>query len=578
MMSIGSVFHGACWHATTEGLHVAEAGQRLGQLLMRAGIITDRQLTDALEVHNATGSPLGRVLVDLGYATQGAILSVMAAQIGIPYVDFAERRPDPNAVATVPKELAERYTLMPVEISESGELIVAMADPQNVLALDDLRIITGCEIKPAISTKDDITAAINEYYKVAEETEEQGFVGSDEIDESELAQLTDVTSDAPIVKLVNFVIQKAVAERASDIHIEPQENDLRVRFRIDGVLHEIMRSPRAVQASIISRFKIMADMDIAESRKPQDGHCAITVGGHKIDFRVSTLPTVYGERVVLRILRKDAILLQLSDLGFLPSSLERFESSFRKPYGAILVTGPTGSGKSTSLYAAINVLNSPDRHILTAEDPVEYRLDGINQCQVNPKAGLSFARALRSFLRCSPDVILVGEIRDQETAQIAIESALTGHLVLSTLHTNDASGAITRLIEMGVEPFLVASAVDCILAQRLARRLCKDCKQEYRPKPEVLIAAGYHSDKVPESIFRPGGCKKCGGTGYRGRMGVHEVLQLGEEISRLTVEEATSEEIKKVAIREGMLTLKEDGLEKVRMGQTSIEEILRVIV
>jgi type IV pilus assembly protein PilB len=545
---------------------------------MRAGIITDRQLTDALEVHNATGSPLGRVLVDLGYATQGAILSVMAAQIGIPYVDFAERRPDPNAVAAVPKELAERYTLMPVEIGESGELIVAMADPQNVLALDDLRIITGCEIKPAISTKDDITAAINEYYKVAEETEEQEFVGSDEIDESELAQLTDVTSDAPIVKLVNFVIQKAVAERASDIHIEPQETDLRVRFRIDGVLHEIMRSPRAVQASIISRFKIMADMDIAESRKPQDGHCAITVGGHKIDFRVSTLPTVYGERVVLRILRKDAILLQLSDLGFLPSSLERFESSFRKPYGAILVTGPTGSGKSTSLYAAINVLNSPDRHILTAEDPVEYRLDGINQCQVNPKAGLSFARALRSFLRCSPDVILVGEIRDQETAQIAIESALTGHLVLSTLHTNDASGAITRLIEMGVEPFLVASAVDCILAQRLARRLCKDCKQEYRPKPEVLIAAGYHPDKVPESIFRPGGCKKCGGTGYRGRMGVHEVLQLGEEISRLTVEEATSEEIKKVAIREGMLTLKEDGLEKVRMGQTSIEEILRVIV
>ncbi|MDZ4177906.1 MAG: ATPase, T2SS/T4P/T4SS family [Coriobacteriia bacterium] len=577
MRGIGPVFHGLqC--ATTERLHVAEAGQRLGQLLMRAGIITDRQLTDALEVHNATGSPLGRVLVDLGYATQGAILSVMAAQIGIPYVDFAERRPDPNAVAAVPRELAERYTLMPVEINESGELIVAMADPQNVLALDDLRIITGCEIKPAISTKDDITSAIEEYYKIAEETDDEEFVGSEEIDESELAQLTDVTSDAPIVKLVNFVIQKAVAERASDIHIEPQETDLRVRFRIDGVLHEIMRSPRATQASIISRFKIMADMDIAESRKPQDGHCAATIGGHKIDFRVSTLPTVYGERVVLRILRKDAILLQLSDLGFLPSSLERFEASFRKPYGAILVTGPTGSGKSTSLYAAINVLNSPDRHILTAEDPVEYRLDGINQCQVNPKAGLSFARALRSFLRCSPDVILVGEIRDQETAQIAIESALTGHLVLSTLHTNDAAGAVTRLIEMGVEPFLVASAVDCILAQRLARRLCKDCKQEYRPKPEVLVAAGYHPDKLPESIFRPGGCKRCGGTGYRGRMGVHEVLQLGEEISRLTVEEATSEEIKKVAVREGMLTLKEDGLEKVRMGQTSIEEILRVIV
>lgn len=557
---------------------MAEVGERLGQLLMRAGIITDRQLTDALEVHNATGSPLGRVLVDLGYATQGAILSVMAAQIGIEYVDFSERRPEPNAVALVPRDLAERYTLMPVAITEAGELVVAMADPQNVLALDDLRIITGYEIKPAISTKDDIIAAVEEYYQVAEHSEIDSFLGTDEIDQSELAQLTDVTSDTPTVKLVNFLIQKAVAERASDIHIEPQENDLRVRFRIDGVLHEIMRSPRSTQASIISRFKIMSDMDIAESRKPQDGHTAVMVGGQKIDFRVSTLPTVYGERVVLRILRKDSILLQLSDLGFLPASLERFESSFRKPYGAILVTGPTGSGKSTTLYAAINVLNSPERHIITSEDPVEYRLEGINQCQVNPKAGLTFARALRAFLRCSPDVILIGEIRDQETAQIAIESALTGHLVLSTLHTNDAPGAVTRLIEMGVEPFLVASAVDCVLAQRLARRLCSSCKQEYRPKPQVLIDAGFDPDDLPEVVFRPKGCKKCGGTGYRGRMGVHEVLLVSEEISRLTVEEATAEEIKKVAINEGMLTLRQDGLEKARMGITSIEEILRITV
>jgi len=544
---------------------------------MRAGIITERQLTDALEVHNATGSPLGRVLVDLGYATQGAILSVMAAQIGIQYIDFSERKPDPNAVAVVPKELAERYTLMPVELVD-GELIVAMADPQNVLALDDLRIITGYEIRPAISTKDDIVAAIDDYYKVAEQRDTDEFVGTDELDESELDQLTDITSDAPIVKLVNYIIQKAVTDRASDIHIEPQEQDMRVRFRVDGVLHEVMRSPKAVQASIISRFKIMADMDIAESRKPQDGHCAVTVGGHAMDFRVSTLPTVYGERVVLRILRKDAILLQLSDLGFLESSLERFERSFRKPYGAILVTGPTGSGKSTTLYAAINVLNSPEKHIITSEDPVEYRLPGVNQCQINPKAGLTFGRALRSFLRCSPDIILVGEIRDHETAQIGIESALTGHLVLSTLHTNDASGAITRLVEMGVEPFLVSSAVDCVLAQRLARRLCKDCKEPYSPKPQVLIDAGFPEDNVPETIYKAVGCKKCGGTGYRGRMGVHEVLLVSEEISRLTVEEATSEEIRRVAIAEGMLTLRQDGLEKVRSGATSIEEIMRVIV
>lgn len=552
-------------------------GQRLGQLLMRAGIISEKQLADALEVHRATGSPLGRVLVDFGYATQGAILQVMARQIGVEYIDFGECRPQPDAIAIVPRDLSERYTLMPIRVEDST-LVVAMADPQNVLALDDLRIITGCDVKPAISTKDDIAAAIEEYYKTAQESEEDLFLGTDDLSEDALSELSDVTSESPAVKLVNYIIQKAVADRASDIHIEPQEQDLRVRFRVDGVLHEVMRSPRAVQSSIISRFKIMADMDIAESRKPQDGHCAVTVGGHTMDFRVSTLPTVYGERVVLRILRKDSILLQLSDLGFLPSSLERFEASFTRPYGTILVTGPTGSGKSTSLYAAVNVLNSPDRHILTAEDPVEYRLPGVNQCQVNQKAGLTFARALRSFLRCSPDVILVGEIRDQETAQIAIESALTGHLVLSTLHTNDAPGAITRLIEMGVEPFLVSSAVDCVLAQRLARRLCPDCKQEYRPKPEVLIDAGFPADNLPEVIYRPGGCKKCGGTGYRGRMGIHEVLMMSEEISRLAVANATTETIRKVALAEGMLGLKEDGLEKVRMGLTSIEEILRVVI
>ena len=556
---------------------MAEAGERLGQLLMRAGIITDRQLNDALEVHSATGSPLGRVLVDLGYATQGAILSVMAKQIGIEYIDFDERHPEPMAVAAVPKELAERYTLMPVAIVDSS-LLVAMADPQNVMALDDLRIITRYEIKPAISTKDDIVAAIQEYYKVAEESSEQDFLGTEDVSSDELADLTDVSSEAPAVKLVNFIIQKAVADRASDIHIEPQESDLRVRFRVDGVLHEVMRSPKSGQQAMISRFKIMAEMDIADSRRPQDGHCAVTVGNYKLDFRVSTLPTVYGERVVLRILRKDSILLQLADLGFLPATLERFQSSFTKPYGAILVTGPTGSGKSTSLYAAVNVLNDPGRHILTAEDPVEYRLPGVNQCQINHKAGLTFAKALRSFLRCSPDVILVGEIRDQETAQIAIESALTGHLVLSTLHTNDAASAVTRLIEMGVEPFLVSSAVDCVLAQRLARKLCPDCKKEWRPKKEVLIGAGYRADNLPEVVYRADGCRKCGATGYRGRIGVHEVLMITEEISRLCVEQATAEEVKMASIDEGMLTLRQDGLEKVRMGLTSIEEIVRVIV
>jgi type IV pilus assembly protein PilB len=556
---------------------VAEAGQRLGALLMRAGIITERQLTDALEVHKATGSPLGRVLVDLGYATNGSILSVMAKQIGIEYVDFKVRRPDANAIAVVPRELASRYTLMPVEITDD-HLVVAMADPQNVLALDDLRIVTGYEIKPAISTKDDIIAAVDEFYKVATTITEDDTSGFKDVDVISIEDLTEVSDEAPIVKLVNYIINKAVADRASDIHIEPQERDLRVRYRIDGVLHEVMRSPKTTQQAILSRFKIMAEMDIAETRKPQDGHCALTISGHKMDFRVSTLPTVYGERVVLRILRKDNIMLRLEDLGFLPDALARFESSFRKPYGAILVTGPTGSGKSTSLYAAINVLNEPGKHILTAEDPVEYRLPGVNQVQTNVKAGLTFARALRSFLRCSPDIILVGEIRDQETAGIAIESALTGHLVLSTLHTNDAAGAITRLTEMGVEPFLVASSVDCVLAQRLARRLCPDCKEEYKPPKQVLLDAGYREDDLPDKLWRPKGCKKCGGTGYRGRLGVHEVMLVSEEIGELCVREATAEAIRDCACEQGMLTLKQDGLEKVRLGRTSIEEIIRVIV
>ncbi len=554
-----------------------DSSNRFGQLLLRAGIITEQQLNDALEVHRATGNPIGRVLVDLKYVSQADLLRVMARQMGVSFVDLGETNPEIPAINLVPRDLAERYTLMPVSLKD-GTLTVAMAEPQNIMALDDLRIVTGIDIKTVIATKDDITDAIEEYYKVAHTSSEDYFVGSDALAEEELSELTEVESEAPAVKLVNFIIQKAVADRASDIHIEPQENDVRVRFRIDGVLIEVMRSPKSTQASLLSRFKIMAEMDIADSRRPQDGHCQVTVGGHRIDFRVSTLPTVYGERVVLRILRKDSILLQLSDLGFSPRSLERFQSSFTKPYGAILVTGPTGSGKSTSLYAAINVLNDPARHILTAEDPVEYRLDGVNQCQINHKAGLTFARALRSFLRCSPDVILVGEIRDQETAQIAIESALTGHLVLSTLHTNDSASAVTRLVEMGVEPFLVSSAVDCVLAQRLARKLCPECKEQFKPSRQVLTDSGFDADNLPETVYRAGGCKKCGQTGYRGRVGVHEVLMMSEELSRACVEGATAEKIKQIAIEQGMITLRQDGLEKVREGLTSIEEVMRVIV
>jgi type IV pilus assembly protein PilB len=558
---------------------VAQAGKRLGQMLIAAGVISEVQLNDALEVQKVSGGQLGKVLVELGYASQSAILKILAEQIGIPFVDFTARRPDPTAVAVVPRELATRYTLMPVGFDERGRLVVAMADPQNVLALDDLRIVTGYDSVPAIATREDIMGTIEDVYNAAQQRTAHELVSEDLGGGGEdLAAMSEVTSDAPIVKLVNFIITKAVGDRASDIHVEPQENDLRIRYRIDGVLHEMMRSPKSAQAAVISRFKIMADMDIAENRKPQDGHTSVQVGHHSLDLRVSTLPTVYGERVVLRILRKDSILLKLTDLGFLPQTLERFETSVRKPYGAVLVTGPTGSGKSTTLYAAVNVLNEISRHILTAEDPVEYRLSGVNQIQTNVRAGLTFATALRSFLRCSPDIILVGEIRDRETAQIAIESALTGHLVLSTLHTNDSASAVTRLVEMGVEPFLVSSSIACVLAQRLARRLCESCREEYEPPRQLLLDAGYPADNLPTTTWKAVGCRKCGGTGYRGRLGLHEVLMMSEEISHLTVTGATSEKIREVAIEQGMLTLRQDGLEKCRLGLTSVEEVSRVVV
>ncbi len=547
-------------------------------MLVAAGVIDEVQLNDALEVQKATGGQLGKVLVELGHASQAAILAILAEQIGIPFFDLAKKHPDPTAVAVVPRDLAIRYALMPVGFDDRGRLIVAMADPQNVLALDDLRIITGYDCVSAIATRDDIMSTIEESYGAAARMGDRNLASGDLDAERNASKMAEVATETPIVKLVNFIITKAVSDRASDIHIEPQEKDLRVRYRIDGVLHEMMRSPKSSQAAIISRFKIMADMDIAENRKPQDGHASITVGHHSLDLRVSTLPTVYGERVVLRILRKDSILMKLTDLGFLPQSLDRFEGSFRKPYGAVLVTGPTGSGKSTTLYAAVNVLNEIHRHIITAEDPVEYRLAGVNQIQVNVRAGLTFAVALRSFLRCSPDVILVGEIRDRETATIAIESALTGHLVLSTLHTNDSSSAVTRLVEMGVEPFLVSSSVACVLAQRLARRLCPDCKQEYEPPRQMLLDAGYDPGNLPATTWKAVGCRKCGGTGYRGRLGLHEVLLMTEEISHLTVTDGTSDDIKRMAVAQGMLTLRQDGLEKARLGDTSIEEVARVVI
>jgi type IV pilus assembly protein PilB len=426
-----------------------------------------------------------------------------------------------------------------------------------------------------------LQTAIDKYHRLDSDAENISAQAESSFeDEEDLAAIHEVVEDAPIVRLVNVLITQAVTDRASDIHIEPTETDLRVRYRIDGVLHEIMRPAKAIQAGIISRLKIMADINIAERRIPQDGRAKIVLGGRRIDLRVATLPTVHGEKIVMRILDKSTALLRLSDLGFLPNTFARYEQSYRKPYGTILVTGPTGSGKSTTLYATLNILNDESKNIITVEDPVEYQLPNINQVQVNNKAGLTFASALRSILRSDPDIVLVGEIRDRETATIAVEAALTGHLVLSTLHTNDAATTPSRLIEMGVEPFLVGSAIDCIVAQRLARRLCDKCKRSYQPSVGELSAVGWifedDGGEIP-TLFRHTGCGACSNTGYLGRFAITEVLTVSEEIERLIIERGHSEEIRKTAMAQGMVPLREAGLAQVRNGLTTLDEILRVV-
>lgn len=553
--------------------------KQLGRILVERGLITEEQLEAALEVHRRTPKSLGRVLIDMGLIKEADLVRALAEQVGLEFVDLSEAQIDPAAAALLPETLARRYRALPIG-ERDGKLLVAMSDPANVYALDDIRAITNRDVQPVVATASDVEQAISRFSQLDGQVEQLASEAASALEEEGEEDLEAAVEDAPIVKLVNAIMTQAVADRASDVHIEPNEKDLRVRFRVDGVLHEAMpRAPKAIQNGLISRLKVMADLNIAEKRVPQDGRISMKVGGRQLDLRVATLPTVWGEKVVIRILDKSQALIKLEDLGFLEDAYKRYEEAFRKPYGAILVTGPTGSGKSTTLYATLNILNSVDRNIITVEDPVEYRLPGVNQIQVNPKAGLTFASALRSILRADPDIVLIGEIRDRETAMIAVEAALTGHLVLSTLHTNDAPSAITRLIEMGVETFLVASAVDCVVAQRLARKLCERCKEAYRPDPAELLEAGYPEWQVPEigQLFRPVGCGSCAKTGYRGRIGLYEVMPMSEEIGRLTVERASSDEIKAVAIQQGMQTLKQDGLEKARMGVTSIEEVARVV-
>src|ERR687892_169467 len=553
----------------------------LGDVLVDEGLITAEQLETAIAEQQRLGRSMGRVLIDLGLVREPELVSALARKIGLGFVDLTEHAVDASAASLIPEQVARRYRALPIGF-EDGKLVVAMSDPANVFALDDIRTITGKQVKPVVATASDVDQAIRKYGQFDQSVEDISAEAASKAEEktADLTQVEAAMEEAPIVRLVNLLITQAVTDRASDIHLEPAEGDIRIRYRIDGVLHEVMRSPKNIQNALISRLKVMADINIAERRVPQDGRVGLVVGGRAVDLRVATLPTVYGEKVVIRILDKTSALLRLGELGFLDEQYERYEECFRKPYGTVLVTGPTGSGKSTTLYATLNIINTLDKNIITVEDPVEYRLPGINQIQVNPKAGLTFATALRSILRADPDVVLIGEIRDAETAIIAMEAALTGHLVLSTLHTNDAASAITRLVEMGVEAYLVASSLDCSLAQRLARRLCSHCREAYRPTEVELQEAGFpeHLASRVEELYRPAGCSRCGKTGYRGRLGLYEVMPITEEIERLTVERRSSDDIRRAAIEQGMVTLREDGLEKVAAGLTSMEEIFRVVI
>ncbi len=554
---------------------------RLGRLLIQSNMITEEQLDEVLDGQDSSGKSLGRLLIEKGMITEGQLTSVLARQIGIRYVDLNTYSVDPTACGLIDANLARRYMVIPIDY-ESGKLVVAMADPTNVFALDDMRIMTGMEILPVVSTKDDISGAIGRYLHTTGEMGELDELSSaDELkeEEEEAGNLKEAGEEAPIVKYVNLIIQEAVQESASDVHIEPGEKDVRIRYRVDGVLHEVRRSPKRIHPGIVSRLKIMGTMNIAERRIPQDGRFGVNVAGKNIDLRVASLPTVYGEKMVLRILDRSTSLISLAELGMEPEPLAAFSNSFHKPYGTVIVTGPTGSGKTTTMYAALSELNRREVNIITVEDPVEYQMHGLNQVQVNTKVGLTFAATLRSILRCDPDIVMIGEIRDSESAKMAIESALTGHMVLCTLHTNDAPSAMTRMTEMGVEPFLIASAVDGVVSQRLARRLCGRCKQEVEYEAEYLEKIGF-PELNGETLYKAkaGGCPFCSGNGFRGRVGLYEVLAVDEDIEKLVVNHSTAHEVGKLAREKGMITLKTDGYAKVIKGVTSIEEVLRVVM
>lgn len=570
---------------------LASSREDLGQLLIDEGFITARQLEKAQAKAEAAGESIQKIVISMGFVTEKDVVETLGRQMGVKFVDLDEMHLDPELGRSIPEHLAQRYKVIPVAQSENNRLTLAMVDPLNVIAIDDIRLITGFDIDPVIATEESIIKAINNQYGVTDLVEVEETVKDisaqdfgplefdDAMDEEiELDKLKELVDEAPIVRVVNLIISQAINDKASDIHVEPEAKSVRVRYRVDGVLHDVMSPPKHIQAPMVSRIKIMANMDIAERRVPQDGKIHLTHDGREFDLRVSTIPTVHGEKTVMRILDKSSVMLGLNKLGFADDNLNLWEAVVDKPYGMILVTGPTGSGKSTTLYSCLNKLNNGSSNIITCEDPVEYQIPGINQVQTNNKAGLTFASALKSFLRQDPDIIMVGEIRDGETAKIAIEAALTGHLVLSTLHTNDSTGAISRLVEMGVEPFLVSSALIGVLAQRLARCICPNCKESFTPPVEAVRKFGMAMfGDADIQFYRGRGCDHCKMTGYRGRTGIHEVFTLSDRTRGLILHRASSAEIRQAAIEEGMKTMQDDGLRKTLSGVTTMEECLRVV-
>ena len=586
---------------------------RIGELLLKEKRITPAQLQEALTYQKTNGGKLGFNLVKLGFVKDEEITALLSKQYGVPSINLAQFEIDAGIIKLIPAETAHKYQIIP--LSRSGAtLTIAMTDPTNVFAMDDIKFMTGYNVEPVVASETAVFEAINQYYAapaartrdagggdaaslnpassldmVTKALEETTAVADDDVEVLEELESIDVSSlerqsgEAPIIRLVNLMLMSSIQKGASDIHIEPYEKEFRVRFRIDGILYNVMAPPMKFRDAITSRLKIMAKLDIAEKRLPQDGRIKIRFADNgatkEIDFRVSCLPTLFGEKIVMRLLDKDKLMLDMTKLGFEPLSLKKLEVAIAKPWGMVLVTGPTGSGKTNTLYSSIAKINTPETNIMTAEDPVEFNLVGVNQVQVRENIGLNFAAALRSFLRQDPNIILVGEIRDFETAEIAVKAALTGHLVLSTLHTNDAPSTINRLMNMGIEPFLVASSVNLICAQRLVRRICANCKGDEPHAPEALVQAGFTPDEAKTVIPKKGsGCEKCNGTGYKGRVGLYEVMEIGEELRELILVGASGLELRRKAVEEGMITLRRSGLHKVMEGVTTIEEVARETV